>query len=157
MPLTPATTQRLLGLVPLLLAAKERIPRSEWAKRPREEVFSLVDQVCHLRDLEEEGFTLRIRRLLREESPELADFDGAGVAAARDYRKQDLGAALTALDLARRQNVAVLADLPPEAFQRRGRQGELGEVSLERLTALMLEHDAAHRQELEALLIALGR
>ena len=157
MPLTPVTTQRLPGMVPVLLAAKERIPRAEWTRRPQPDEFSLVDQACHLRDIEEEGYTLRIRRLLREEGPELIDFDGTGIAAARDYRKQDLGAALTALDLARRQNVALLSDLPAPAFQRRGRLGDLGEITLERLTELMLEHDATHRQELEALLAALGR
>lgn len=156
MPLTPATSQRLLGMVPVLRAAKERIPRSDWTRRPQPDVFSLVDQVCHLRDIEEEGYTLRIRRLLREQSPELADFDGSAVAAARDYRKQELGAALAALDRARRQNVALLSDLPAEAFRRAGRMGELGEVTLERLTTLMVEHDAAHRQELEELFAALG-
>ena len=156
MPLTPTTTQRLLGLVPMLQAAKERIPRTEWATRPREDAFSLVDQVCHLRDLEEEGYTLRIRRLLREVHPELVDFDGAAVARARDYRVQDLTLALNALDLARRQNVAVLADLPLEALRRRGRL-DGREISLERLTAMMLEHDASHRQELEELFAALGR
>ena len=156
MPLTPLTTQRLLSLVPMLQAAKERIPRPEWARRPQEEVFSLVDQVCHLRDLEEEGYTLRIRRLLREDNPLLADFDGAAVARARDYRRQDLSLALNALDLARRQNVAVLTELPAEAFHRRGRMGD-AEVTLERLTAMMLEHDASHRQELEDLFTALGR
>ena len=157
MPLNSVTTQRLLGMVPVLLAAKERIPRAEWTHRPKPAEFSLVDQVCHLRDIEEEGYTLRIRRSLREADPELLDFDGTGIAAARDYRKQDLGAALTAFDLARRQNVTVLSELPAAVFQRRGRLGELGSITLERLTELMLEHDASHRQELEALFAALGR
>jgi hypothetical protein len=157
MPLAPTTTQRLLGLVPMLQAAKERIPRPEWGRRPREHAFSLVEQVCHLRDVEEEGYTLRIRRLLREDNPELADFDGAKVAQARDYRKQDLTLALNALDLARRQNVAVLADLPTEALHRRGRMAGVGEITLERLATMMLEHDASHRQELEELFTALGR
>ena len=156
MPLTPANTQRLLSLVPTLQAAKERIPRPEWAKRPSEDVFSLVDQVCHLRDIEEEGYTLRIRRLLREVDPELGDFDGSGIARARDYRKQDLTLALNALDLARRQNVAVLSDLPAHAFARRGRMEGMGEITLERLAAMMLEHDAEHRRELEELFTALG-
>ena len=147
---------RLHAMPALLEDCAQALPRPEWTRQPGPGLFSLVEHCCHLRDLEEEGYTLRIRRLLREENPLLADFDGAAVARARDYRRQDLSLALNALDLARRQNVAVLTELPAEAFRRRGRMGD-AEVTLERLTAMMLEHDASHRQELEDLFTALGR
>jgi hypothetical protein len=39
--------------------------------------FSALENVCHLRDLELQGYTTRINRMLDETDPGLADFDGA--------------------------------------------------------------------------------
>src|SRR5580700_958822 len=52
--------------------------------------FSPVEQVWHLADLEREGFGSRIDRLLSEAEPQLPDFDGAAIAAARRYRSLSL-------------------------------------------------------------------
>src|SRR5258708_16542870 len=57
--------------------------------RPREGEFSLAEHASHLRDLEREGYLVRVRRMLSEDRPELASFDGAAVAASRDYLSQD--------------------------------------------------------------------
>lgn len=50
-----------------------------------EGLFSPVEQVWHLADLEHEGFGARIDRLRWELNPGLPDFDGVAVAAARNY------------------------------------------------------------------------
>src|SRR5690349_8645951 len=63
------------------------------AYKPGPEDFSLVEQACHLRDVEREGYLPRVRRVLAEERPALQGFDGAAVAAARDYPSQDARAA----------------------------------------------------------------
>src|SRR5262245_61088756 len=70
--------------------------------------FSLVEQAWHLADLEREGFGERIRRLLAEADPELPDFDGARVAAERNYRGKSLAEGLAAFAAARSANLAVL-------------------------------------------------
>ena len=134
------------------LAGKERFRPS--ADPPS---FSVVEHACHLRDLEEEGYTLRIRRILREDGPELADFDGAAVAAGRSYLTQDLGAALRDFESARRSNIETLRALPSAALDRTGRLAGKGRVTLRELAELMVEHDAGHSAELRDLLIAAGR
>jgi hypothetical protein len=48
--------------------------------KPTEKKFSVLENVCHLRDIESEGYRVRIRRLLEEEHPFLADLDGCCVA-----------------------------------------------------------------------------
>ena len=127
------------------------LPKDRWARQPAAGHFSLVEHACHLRDLEEEGYTLRIRRMLREDSPVLADFDGAAVAAARNYPGQDFEAALRAFEEARRRNVELLEALPDALVERRGWFDD-GTITLRQLVRLMLEHDTGHRAELDGLM-----
>jgi DinB family protein len=147
---------RLAAMPRLLQSCAERLPRTEWTRRPSPGLFSLVEHCCHLRDLEEEGYTLRLRRMLREDRPELEDFDGGAVAAGRAYPAQDLGAARQAFAEARSRNLLVLAGLDAAALARTARFGEHGTITVVRLAELMVEHDAGHRSELEDLFRTLG-
>jgi DinB superfamily len=147
---------RLAAMPRLLQACAERLPRAEWTRQPSAGLFSLVEHCCHLRDLEEEGYTLRLRRMLRETGPVLEDFDGGAVAAGRAYPAQDLTKAVQAFVEARGRNLLLLAGLDPVALARTARFGEHGTITLARLAELMAEHDAGHRAELEDLFRALG-
>ncbi len=147
---------RLSAMPRFLQACADRLPRSEWTRPPAAGLFSLVEHCCHLRDLEEEGYTLRLRRMLREDRPALDDFDGGAVAAGRAYPGQDLPAAMAAFAEARTANLRVLSSLDASALARAGTLGEHGTITLARLAGLMAEHDAGHRGELEALFGALG-
>src|SRR5262245_5172569 len=64
------------------------------AARPGPDGVSPVEICWHLADLEAEGYSVRIKRLLGEEQPQLKDFDGAKIAKARNYRRLPLGDAL---------------------------------------------------------------
>jgi hypothetical protein len=141
----------LLEMPGRLRTCAGQLPQDRWSKAPAPGSFSLVEHACHLRDLEEEGYTLRIRRILRENTPVLADFDGAAVAAGRNYPAQDLETALQAFDEARRRNVQLLDALPDALLERRGWFDD-GTITLRRLATLMLEHDASHRTELDELM-----
>ena len=147
---------RLAAMPRLLQACAERLPRTEWTRQPSAGLFSLVEHCCHLRDLEEEGYTLRLRRMLRETAPVLEDFDGGAVAARRDYPAQDLTQAMQAFAEARGRNLLVLAGLGPPALARTARFGDHGTITITRLAELMAEHDAGHRGELEDLLRTFG-
>ena len=147
---------RLAAMPRLLQACAERLPRAEWTRQPSAGLFSLVEHYCHLRDLEEEGYTLRLRRMLRETGPVLEDFDGGAVAAGRAYPAQDLTKAVQAFVEARGRNLLLLAGLDPVALARTARFGEHGTITVARLAELMAEHDAGHRAELEDLFRALG-
>ncbi len=117
---------------------------------PRAGEFSLVEQACHLRDLEREGYLVRVRRVLAEDSPVLAPFDGAAVAARRDYRGEDARAALRDFAEARRAVIALLAPLGAASLSREaffdGKR-----IVLRDVVAMMCDHDRGHRAEIEAL------
>jgi len=112
--------------------------------------FSPVEQCWHLADLEREGYGVRIRRLLTEDEPALPDFDGERVARARDYRSLSLIEGLAAFRQARVENVAAFRRVSDREWERRGTQEGVGRIGLCDVPAMMAEHDAAHRKEIEA-------
>ena len=73
----------------------------ELRRKPAAEEFSFVEHACHLRDIEREGYGERIRRLLRETRPLLADIDGGRLARERRYNEQEFGEGLSAFERAR--------------------------------------------------------
>src|SRR5262245_35174904 len=68
--------------------------------------FCPLEHVWHLADLEREGFAVRISRLQAEAEPVLADFDGARIAAERNYRSLPFDQGLQAFVAARAANIA---------------------------------------------------
>jgi hypothetical protein len=111
--------------------------------------FSPVEQVWHLADLEREGFAVRIRRLREEDNPRLADFDGAQVARERHYRSRSLREGLEAFRAAREANLKVLSSLTEDSWTRTGVQEGIGVVRLCDIPSFLMQHDEAHRLEIE--------
>ena len=114
------------------------------------ETLSPVEQCWHLAELEREGFGTRIRRLLEEEDPFLPDFEGARLARERNYRARSLDEGLAAFRAGREANLALLRTVAPEQWSRAGTQEGVGRVALCDVPAMMAEHDASHRAEIEA-------
>lgn len=127
------------------------LDEAQLRRKPSAEEFSLLEHVCHLRDIEMDGYAVRIRRLLEEHEPVLADLDGAQLAIERRYNEQKLGLALDDFRRTRLENVRRLETLDAAAFVRRGRFENHGVITLGGLLELMREHDAAHLQEIAAL------
>jgi hypothetical protein len=124
---------------------------SEQARIPGpDESFSPVEQVWHLADLEREGFGVRIQRLLSEDEPHLPDFAGAKIAAERGYRSLSLEEGIGAFMKARRENIAALQTIGSQMWSRSGVQEGVGSVSLCDMPIFMLQHDSAHKAEIEA-------
>ena len=60
---------RLLADMPTVLrAAIVDATPAQLRHKPAPEAFSLVEHACHLRDLEREGYDLRLQRMLGEET-----------------------------------------------------------------------------------------
>ena len=148
--------------VPALLEALARTPSEvsrmihavspeHWRTRPTSEEFSVVENVCHLRDIEVDGYAQRIARILNEASPTLADVDGARLAIERDYNNQELAPALETFRQTRERNIALLRSLAASEFERKGSLEGVGEIDLLRLIRMMNEHDEGHLQDLNRL------
>lgn len=149
--LTMAQALERLAEMPRVLerAITGRTPE-QLRRQPGPELFSLVEHACHLRDLEREGYLVRVRRILAEERPELPGFDGGAVAAARDYPSQDARVAADEFAQARAELIARVGALPAATLSREALFG--GErITLCGLLAMMAGHDAEHRAEIERL------
>jgi hypothetical protein len=124
---------------------------SETRRKPAGDEFSVVENVCHLRDIEVDGYAARIEKILREDEPFLPDLNGARLAAERRYNEQGLAAALDAFTDARRGNVLAVKRLSSAQLERRGVFEHTGAITLSRLLEMMREHDMAHLDELKGL------
>jgi hypothetical protein len=148
-----ADTINELGILPLVLEDElKRLTDSELRQRHKEGYFSLLEQVCHLRDIEVEGYARRLELLLEADRPKLHDLDGAALAKVRDYNRQPFLPALTAFQTARHANLLRLERMPERDLQRRGQLEKVGEISIGRLLELWVAHDREHLKEIEELL-----
>jgi len=130
-------------------ALLEGICEAELSRKPSEDVFSLRENVLHLRDIEVEGYEKRIVLILAGSHPFLPDVDGGALAIERDYNNQALVPALDAFAASRARSMERLrgADLSRTAeFE------GVGTVTLARLLELWMQHDADHIADIEALL-----
>lgn len=148
----PALLDSLEAMPDDLQSAARRLTAEAARTPPAEGGFSLVEQAWHLADLERDGYGRRIRRLLAEADPELPDFDGARVAAERNYRAKALGDGIAAFRAARTGNLALLRSVEAAAWDRPGRQDGVGPITLRDVPRMMREHDESHRAEIAALL-----
>src|SRR5256885_15683579 len=85
------------------------ICETELSRKPASDVFSLRENVLHLRDIDVEGYEKRVVRILAEDSPFLPDVDGAKLAIERDYNNQPLLPALEAFAQSRAPSIRRLA------------------------------------------------
>jgi hypothetical protein len=119
--------------------------------KPSMDELSALEQVCHLRDLELEGYGLRIRKILTEVGPSLPDFDGGRIARERDYNSQDFETALQDFTRARKDNTSTVETLSSDQLNLSGVLEGIGEITLARLLQLMRQHDQSHLEELRVL------
>lgn len=148
--------ERLESMPEFLDTAIDVVSREDLRFRPSPKQFSLLEHACHLRDLEREGYLVRVRRMITEKMPVLEPFDGAAVAHSRDYLSQDARLVAQEFAAARREVTGLLAPLTSEDLAREatfdGKRISFGE-----LIAMMVEHDREHREEIEELMDAIER
>ena len=145
-----------LGTMPgFLHAAAHGLSSGDLTTAPRGGGFSLVEHACHLRDFEAEGCLVRVARILAEDEPALADFDGDRIAIERSYKTQDFTAAWRDYERHRAQSLTVLAALSEAELGRTTRFGTAGRITLRRLIEMIADHDATHREEIGQLLAEL--
>jgi hypothetical protein len=143
----------ILESTPILLArAAEGVPAAHFRRRPTGGGFSFVEHVWHLADLEREGYGVRVRRMLTEDEPSLANFDGDRAARERRYEDRDPVEGLTAFAFARRRNLEKLRSASRSDWKRSGVQEGAGRIVLADVPQMMAEHDRSHTQDIRQLL-----
>jgi hypothetical protein len=142
---------RLAATPATLAVLVEDLSENELRAKQSDDEFSVVEHICHLRDIEIEGYAVRIDRILKESSPELPDIDGSQLAIERDYNHQPVDVALEQFQRVRHKNVELLRGLDKEQLNREGKLEGVGTVTVRRLLFLMHEHDESHLSDLRAI------
>jgi hypothetical protein len=124
---------------------------SELRWRNSYDQFSVLENVCHLRDIEAEAYANRINRILKESNPFLPDVDGKRLATERRYNSLDADSALHSFAASRTENLRKLEGLAAEQLERDGTLEGVGRLTLGRLVEMMREHDEGHIEELRVL------
>ncbi len=124
---------------------------ASWDGIPSEH-FTALEQVCHVRDIEIEGYHVRFDRTLRESNPTLASIDSETLAVERGYGAQDAREAFAAFRAARAKTVALLEGLAPDAYDRTAVFEGYGPLTLRSLVHYLCSHDQQHLAGLEWLL-----
>lgn len=128
----------------------EEVPKERWDWRPADwggcpgETFSLKEQLCHLRDLEIEGYQQRFQRTRAEDCPVLESMDGYVLARERRYAEADPAAALAAFAAARRETLAMIRGFSAAELKRPADFAEYGRVTLASLVYYLSSHDRQH-------------
>lgn len=144
------------------IAALERMPKTLRQQvagltdaqihfQPEGGYFSVLENICHLRDVEIEGYAIRLKRILAEDHPTLPDLNGGQLARERRYNEQPLQPALGAFIQARHTNLKILEKVTEAQLARTAYLETVGEIALGRLLELWVEHDRGHVQELKKL------
>jgi hypothetical protein len=136
----PRQLERALRLIP-----SDRLgwKPDSWEGSPAEN-FTVLEHVCHLRDIERDGYHVRIQRMLDETSPSLASLDGYGMARERRYDQAHLADALAAFRSARALTVERLGGVNDDQLARPGDFAEYGHLTLLALIHYLRSHDQQH-------------
>ena len=116
------------------------------------EAFTAIEQVCHVRDIETEGYQVRFRRTLEERRPLLPSIDSEAVAREREYGRADARQALEQFREARAGTLTLLRGLDDEQLRRRADFEGYGPVTLRGLIHYLCSHDQQHLAGLQWLL-----
>ena len=137
---------------PEQLAVALSAPNIDWECAPAEGEWCLTEVVCHLRDVEREVHQVRFRALAEEDGAFLPGAVADDWVAARRYREQRGPTALAEFLAAREETGALLAELDEEQWRRQGQHAFFGPTTMHELLNLVVQHDAAHWEQVQALL-----
>jgi hypothetical protein len=136
----PQQLERALRLIP-----RDRLgwkPES-WDGSPAEN-FSVLEHICHLRDIEADGYHVRVQRMLDEANPSLASLDSYEIARERRYENAQIADALASFRSARAVTVERLRGVSDAQLARAGDFAEYGRLTLRALIHYLRSHDQQH-------------
>jgi hypothetical protein len=144
----PAALRDLLSGIPT--DALDWQPAS-WDGIPSE-MLTIRQQICHMRDIEADGYTQRFQRLLTENDPLLESIDGYALVESRQYDRTEIASALDAFEAAREKTMQLLDRIDGDRLKRRGTFEGYGPVTVRGLIHFLCSHDQQHLAGIQWLL-----
>ena len=114
--------------------------------------FTAIGQICHIRDIEIDGYHVRFQRTLLEANPLLESLDGYVLEKDRHYATADVREAFAAFRTARIKTMDILSGLTPQQLERTAEFEGYGALTLRSLVHYLCSHDQQHLAGLQWLL-----
>ncbi|EJL68325.1 hypothetical protein PMI12_05381 [Variovorax sp. CF313] len=155
--MNPTTLSALAAFPSQLEAHYAAIPTAfrHWAPPSWEgvpsEAFTAIEQLCHVRDIEIEGYHVRFRRTLQETHPTLASIDSEPLAIARAYGTADAAKVLADFRMARVQTMEIISSLSDAQLARTAVFEGYGPLTMRSLIHYLCSHDQQHLAGLQWL------
>ncbi len=121
-----------------------------WQGSPSED-FTALEQICHVRDIEIEGYHVRFVRALKEDHPFLPGVDGYHLKIERAYAESYAPDVFKAFRQAREETLILLANLSQAQLNRTAEFEDYGRVTVRGLTHYLCSHDQQHLAGLQWL------
>jgi hypothetical protein len=123
---------------------------SLWTPAPGK--WSILEILCHMRDMEREAYLARYQRIVAEENPSLPDIDGDRHSLEGEYRAQKLGEVFRDWKRLRRETLRTLAGMKQDQWGRVGMHETAGPLSIDDfLRRHAVGNDQAHLGQVEAI------
>ncbi len=155
--MNPTTLSALAAFPSQLEAHYAAIPAAfkhwappSWVGVPSE-AFTAIEQLCHVRDIETEGYHVRFRRTLAETHPVLASIDSEPLAAERCYGAADAAKVLADFRMARIQTMEIVSSLSDAQLRRTAVFEGYGPLTMRSLIHYLCSHDQQHLAGLQWL------
>lgn len=146
---SPAAMLAILRSTPAAMDGLLRgLASPAWPLQPFVGEWSLVEIVCHLRDVDQEVNLERVQKVISETNPFIPGKDTDPWAAERGYIHQDGEQAMQQFTAARLKLLDLLESLPAEAWQRPARHAIFGPTLLAELVNIVAAHDRLHIQQI---------
>ena len=152
----PATIEQFERGGEKLRRAIAGLTREDLLAFPVPGTWSIQQIVIHLSDSELVGVD-RMKRVIAEETPLLIGYDETKFSQRLFYEEQSADAAVTLVDLSRREFAKVLRKLPPDAFDRTGIHNEAGKLTLGELVKKYVNHLDHHLKFIHEKRAKLGK
>ncbi|HKX29686.1 MAG TPA: DinB family protein [Blastocatellia bacterium] len=120
------------------------------ARRPDETRWSILEIVGHLADAELLA-SVRIRRVITGDRPNLYGYRQEEWARKLGYRQQRIAVLSQRFALLRRENGELLGSMSGDDWNRGGEHDESGRLTLRQLIVGYLEHTAKHLNQAESI------
>ena len=143
------------GLLGTLAAMDSLLRESEpelLVTQPADDVWSVRDTICHLRDHETEIDQARLRLVLDEDEPFISATSYDPMQHAHEYTEQDIREAFSAYVEQRMRTIQMIDVVPQAAWERRARHSIFGPTTFGELVKFMAEHDRIHLSQMRETL-----
>jgi hypothetical protein len=124
---------------------------ASWEGMPSE-TLTAIEQICHVRDIEIEGYQVRFRRMLEEVSPALPSVDSYALVSLYRYAEADPAEVLQKIRSARSQTMEIIGNLTESQLNRTGFFEGYGKVTVRGLIYYLCSHDQQHLSGMQWLL-----